>query len=72
VRRTQETFRLYAHKGLNYSAFQNDVQIAAFTKNRIVVGKGNQYDVPIKPENPCYIKLVNSWLILNSGGGDAG
>jgi catechol 2,3-dioxygenase-like lactoylglutathione lyase family enzyme len=23
----------------------------------------------IRPENPCYIKLVNSWLILNSGGG---
>jgi hypothetical protein len=23
----------------------------------------------IKPENPCYSKLVNSWLILISGGG---
>jgi len=23
----------------------------------------------IKSENPCYIKLANSWLILNSGGG---
>ena len=23
----------------------------------------------IRPENPCYIKLVNSWIILNSGGG---
>jgi catechol 2,3-dioxygenase-like lactoylglutathione lyase family enzyme len=23
----------------------------------------------IKPENPCYIKLSNSWIILNSGGG---
>jgi catechol 2,3-dioxygenase-like lactoylglutathione lyase family enzyme len=23
----------------------------------------------IKPENPCCIKLENSWLILNSGGG---
>jgi len=23
----------------------------------------------IKPENPCYIKLVNTWIILNSGGG---
>jgi hypothetical protein len=23
----------------------------------------------IKKENPCYIKLVNSWIILNSGGG---
>ena len=23
----------------------------------------------VKPENPCYNKLENSWIILNSGGG---
>jgi catechol 2,3-dioxygenase-like lactoylglutathione lyase family enzyme len=23
----------------------------------------------IKPENPCYNKLANTWIILNSGGG---
>jgi catechol 2,3-dioxygenase-like lactoylglutathione lyase family enzyme len=23
----------------------------------------------VKKENPCYIKLQNSWIILNSGGG---
>jgi hypothetical protein len=23
----------------------------------------------IKPNNPCYIKLANTWVILNSGGG---
>ena len=23
----------------------------------------------VKEENPCYIKLSNSWIILNSGGG---
>ena len=23
----------------------------------------------IKPDNPCYIKLANTWLILNPGGG---
>jgi hypothetical protein len=23
----------------------------------------------IKAENPCYIKLANTWIILNSGGG---
>jgi catechol 2,3-dioxygenase-like lactoylglutathione lyase family enzyme len=23
----------------------------------------------IKPSNPCYIKLANTWLILSSGGG---
>ena len=25
----------------------------------------------IKAENPCYIKLANTWIILNSGGGPA-
>jgi hypothetical protein len=23
----------------------------------------------IRPDNPCYIKLENTWIILNSGGG---
>ena len=23
----------------------------------------------IKPDNPCYIKLANTWIILNCGGG---
>ena len=23
----------------------------------------------VKEENPCYIKLADSWIILNSGGG---
>jgi catechol 2,3-dioxygenase-like lactoylglutathione lyase family enzyme len=23
----------------------------------------------VKEENPCYIKLANSWIVLNSGGG---
>jgi hypothetical protein len=23
----------------------------------------------IKPDNPCYVKLVNTWILLNSGGG---
>ena len=23
----------------------------------------------IKPDNPCHIKLANTWIILNSGGG---
>ncbi len=38
-------FRLYTHKGLNYSIFLNERQIAAFTRNSIVIGKGNRYDI---------------------------
>ena len=29
----------------------------------------NSWREMIKPENPCYIKLANTWIILNSGGG---
>ena len=44
-RNGEESFRLYRHKGLNYSIFSNDVQIAAFSKNRVVVGGCECYDV---------------------------
>jgi uncharacterized protein YxjI len=43
----QESYRLYRHKGVNYSIFQNDRQIASFSKNKVVVGKGNEYQVRI-------------------------
>jgi hypothetical protein len=33
-----ESFRQYQHKGLNFSIFQNDSQIAAFTKNKVTIG----------------------------------
>lgn len=41
----EESFRLYRHKGLNYSIFSKDVQIAAFSKNRVVVGGGECYEI---------------------------
>ena len=41
----KESFRLYQHKGLNYSVFKNENQIAAFTKNRIKVGEGDCYEI---------------------------
>ncbi|HWF91974.1 MAG TPA: hypothetical protein VN684_06800 [Terriglobales bacterium] len=40
-----EEFELYAHKGLRWSIFTNQQQIAAFTKNRIVFGRSNQYNI---------------------------
>lgn len=40
-----ESYTLYEHKGLRCSVFRDERQIAAFTKNRIVYGKGNQYAV---------------------------
>jgi uncharacterized protein YxjI len=40
-----ESFRLYQHKGLNFSIFQNDSQIAAFTKNKVKIGAGDCYEI---------------------------
>jgi uncharacterized protein YxjI len=41
----QGFYRLYEHKGLCYSIFHNDRQVAAFKKNRIVFLKGNRYEI---------------------------
>jgi hypothetical protein len=52
-------------RGLLYHAFpycEGSGKSKAFYV-RILGGK------VIKVENPCYIKLANSWIILNSGGG---
>jgi uncharacterized protein YxjI len=42
---TNESFRLYQHKGLNYSIFQNDLQITAFSKNAVTIGDGDTYEL---------------------------
>jgi len=41
----RDRFRLYQHKGRNFSVFQNEIQIAAFTKNRVTIGKGDRYGI---------------------------
>lgn len=59
------TCRLYGHKGLRYSIFQDDRQIAAFTKNRVVFGKGNQYEISLNDDADviviiCMVLAVNT------------
>jgi hypothetical protein len=36
---------LYQHQGLNFSIFQDEHQIAEFTKNRVAIGNGNEYAI---------------------------
>jgi uncharacterized protein YxjI len=45
-----ESFQLYRHKGLNFSIFQNDVQIAAFRKNKIKIGAGDRYEIRLNDD----------------------
>jgi uncharacterized protein YxjI len=52
-----EIYRLYGHKGLNYSIFKDDQQIAAFTKNKIAMGKGNHYDIQMDDDANLVIVL---------------
>ena len=63
--RNEDQFRLYQHKGVRYSVFKDDRQIAAITKNRVVIGKGNRYDITINADAnvviiACMILAVNT------------
>jgi len=60
-----ETFRLYTHKGLKYSIFKDDRQIAAYVKNRLVFGKGNKYEIRMDSDADlivilCIVLTMNS------------
>jgi uncharacterized protein YxjI len=50
-------FRLYQHKGRKWSIFQNDRQIAAFTKNRLVIGKGNSYEIRMNADADAVVVI---------------
>ena len=61
----QQTYRLYEHRGLNYSIFHDDRQVAAFSKNRIVLGSGNQYELQMDSDADlililCIVLTINS------------
>ena len=45
-----DRYVLYEHRGLNYSVFQNDSQIAAFTKNGFKIGNGDRYKIQINDD----------------------
>lgn len=40
-----ESYTIYEHKGLRCSIFRDERQVAAFSKNRFVLGKGNEYEI---------------------------
>lgn len=68
----KEHYVLYSHKGLNYSIFQDDTQIAAFTKNRFHVGNEDQYDLRMNDDANllaivCVVLIVDA--SQNAGGG---
>lgn len=62
-------FHLYSHKGVRYSIFQNDKQIAAFSRNRLIVGNGRDFDLRVNSDVnlPLIISMV---LCLNTENDD--
>jgi hypothetical protein len=65
ARVTKRTIASMGIKGLRYSIFQGERQIAAFTKNRIVVGKGNQYEISLNDDADviviiCIVLAINT------------
>jgi len=45
-----ETYRLYRHRGVKFSVYKGDTQVAAITKNRIAIGSGNEYQIQISSD----------------------
>lgn len=67
-----EHYTLYTHRGLQYSVFRDDRQIAAFEKNRIVWGNGNEFQVRMDSDADlilliCLVLTVNSEDDSNQG-----
>jgi len=60
-----ERYRHYEHKGLNYSVFQDDNQIAAFSKNRYKIGKGDQYEIRMN-DDANFVIIVCLALTVDS------
>ncbi|MDR3792777.1 MAG: hypothetical protein P4L03_05280 [Terracidiphilus sp.] len=61
----QDFYRLYEHKGLRYSIFHNDRQVAAFKKNRVVFLKGYRYEISMD-QDADLILILCLVLTLNS------
>ena len=61
-----ESYRLYAHRGLKYSIFRDERQIAAITQNRLVIGRGNEYRIRMDSDADVVL-LLCMMLTYNTG-----
>jgi len=61
-----ESYTIYEHKGLKCSVFRQDRQIAAFEKNRVVWGNGNEYQIQMDSDADLIVILCIV-LTINSG-----
>jgi uncharacterized protein YxjI len=62
----EESFYLYQHKGLNYSIFQNDSQIAAFSRNRVKIGGTDRYEIRMN-DDANLVLIICMALVIDCG-----
>ena len=62
----KETFCLYQHKKLNYSIFQEDSQIASFSKNRVKFGGNDRYEIRAN-DNANHVVIICMALVIDCG-----
>jgi len=67
--RDDERYRLVEHRGLRWSIFQDERQIAAVTKNRLVLGNGNLYSIQMN-HNADAAVIACMVIAINTADGD--
>jgi uncharacterized protein YxjI len=60
---SDDSFTLYEHKGLNYSIFQKNSQIAAFTKNLVKIGNGDRYEILMNDDANIVVVLSLALIV---------
>ncbi len=68
-RQGEEPYTFYQHRGLKASIFQQDRQIAALTKNGVVIGNGNEYDIRMNHDADPVV-IVCMALAMNTADDD--
>jgi uncharacterized protein YxjI len=55
------SYHLFQYKGVRYSIFKDETQIASITRNNFVIGAGNEYDIQMNADADV---IVISCMIL--------
>jgi uncharacterized protein YxjI len=63
------TYHLFEHRGVRYSIFQDNTQVAAITRNRMVIGAGHEYDIRMNRDADVLV-IVCMILALNTNASD--
>jgi hypothetical protein len=62
-------FHLYQHKKRRYSIFQGETQVAAFSRDLVVIGNGKEYDLRLNPDVDLNL-ILSMVLCLNTENDD--